>query len=198
MTCGIYKIYFSNTDKVYIGSSSDIDKRIKQHKAMLSNDCHHSYKLQEYYNKNNDKIEFSIIEECQEIDKLRREAYWVNTYDALRNGFNVSEIMLEDCIRYPGADLAFIGIPEALEIDFKYMLDNNISHSEIITYSYLKYAIEHCNNALVEFCVSQEDIAKTLNLSSATVKTYIKNLVDKGKIVVYKGLSHNRNSYRLN
>lgn len=197
MTCGIYKIGFSGTDKVYVGSSRDIEKRIKQHKAMLENDCHHSFKLQNYYNANKTEVHFSIVEECLEIDRFKVEAYWINKHNSIICGFNVAEVFSEDCVRYKGADQSFIGIPEVLEINFKDMLENNASISEEVVYSYIKYAISVCNSNSLEFCLSQYDIADVLKLSHATVKTHIKNLIDKNKIVVYKGHSHNRNVYQL-
>lgn len=197
MTCGVYKISFSNTDKVYIGSSNDIDKRIKQHKAMLESDCHHSYKLQNYYNNNKEYILFSTLQECSEVDKFKVEAYWIGKYNAVQNGFNVAEVLAEDCVRYNGADANFIGIPEILEINFRDMLYNKTSMSEEIVYAYMKYAIEHCNTNNLDFCLSQDDMATVLQLILATIKMHIRNLISKNKIAIGKGISHNRNTYSL-
>ena len=36
MTCGIYKLNFNNTEKVYIGQSIDIESRFSKHKSALS------------------------------------------------------------------------------------------------------------------------------------------------------------------
>lgn len=47
---GIYKITNKATNKFYIGSSSDITKRWREHVKLLDKNTHHSYKLQEAWN----------------------------------------------------------------------------------------------------------------------------------------------------
>jgi hypothetical protein len=93
MTCGVYKISFSNTDKVYVGSSKDIEKRIKQHKDMLSRGNHHSYKLQEYYNEGSNKglMEFSVLVETNPEDRIIAECKFIYDYKAIKEGFNVAQ-----------------------------------------------------------------------------------------------------------
>ncbi len=50
-TAGIYKIENVKSKKVYIGSSADLDKRFKQHKAKLKGNCHSNQHLQNAWNK---------------------------------------------------------------------------------------------------------------------------------------------------
>ena len=87
---GIYKIVNINNEKVYIGSSKDIEKRFKEHIYQLKNNIHHSSKLQRSFNKTKDKSAFKleIIEEVDE-DKLKeREEYYIDLYNAFNNGYN--------------------------------------------------------------------------------------------------------------
>ena len=49
--CGVYAITNIKTGARYIGSSSNIKKRISTHFRSLSKNCHHSKKLQRNYNK---------------------------------------------------------------------------------------------------------------------------------------------------
>lgn len=47
LICGVYKIENFKNGRAYIGSSSDVEKRWQQHKKLLRQKKHHSYKLQE-------------------------------------------------------------------------------------------------------------------------------------------------------
>jgi predicted GIY-YIG superfamily endonuclease len=91
MPAGIYKILNTNTNKIYIGSSNDIERRFKEHLYLLKNNKHHSTKLQRSYNKTKDKnvFKFEIIEEVQDESKLKeREQYYIDLYDAFNAGYN--------------------------------------------------------------------------------------------------------------
>lgn len=100
---GVYKIGFTNTDKVYIGSSSNIARRWKQHIALLSNDCHHSFKLQKYFSiaSNSSKIYIEVLEETDEEDKFFIEKYYIEKYNAIEEGFNVAQLSSLVCETVP-------------------------------------------------------------------------------------------------
>lgn len=94
MKQGIYKITNINNGKVYIGRSSNIEERWKEHKEALVSGKHHSYKLQECYNslENKDDLKFEIIEEVKyENERIVKEQYYIDKYDAYHNGYNCSE-----------------------------------------------------------------------------------------------------------
>ena len=94
MKQGIYKITNINNGKVYIGRSSNIEERWKEHKEALAAGTHHSYKLQECYNslENKDDLKFEIIEEVKhENERVVKEQYYIDKYDAYHNGYNCSE-----------------------------------------------------------------------------------------------------------
>ena len=94
MKQGIYKITNTNNGKVYIGRAANIEKRWKEHKEALAAGNHHSYKLQECYDtlENKDDLKFEIIEEVQyENERVVKEQYYMDKYDAYHNGYNCSE-----------------------------------------------------------------------------------------------------------
>lgn len=91
MSCGVYKIINTVTNKVYVGSSKEIEKRIKSHFSMLKKKKHHSVPLQNSYNVHGLKsFTFEIIEECLEPDLFIREQIWIDELDSYRNGYNAS------------------------------------------------------------------------------------------------------------
>lgn len=95
MTQGVYEILNTNTNKRYVGSSINIEKRHKDHIRDLNNNKHHSIKLQRSWNKAKDKdiFKFSIIEIVDNIDILhKREQYYIDLYDSFYNGYNCSMV----------------------------------------------------------------------------------------------------------
>ena len=88
---GIYLIRNKIDNKVYIGQSVDLKRRIQTHKCKLKNNKHRNIYLQNSFNKYGGKnFEFIIIEEClgKELDK--KEQYWIKKFDSMNRekGFN--------------------------------------------------------------------------------------------------------------
>ena len=81
MTRGIYMIKNKQTGQIYIGQSTRIERRWKEHCQITDID----YAI---LKEGVDNFEFSIIEEIPwnaDIDLLEREKYWIEQYDALNN-----------------------------------------------------------------------------------------------------------------
>lgn len=99
---GIYKIENKINGKVYIGESLDIDNRIKTHIRDLNNNKHHSYKLQEDWNKygkDNFNIKtISILDKtvANYIDRIVLIIYedkYINKYDSINTGYNIENTL---------------------------------------------------------------------------------------------------------
>jgi len=92
MTCGIYKIVNNKTNKIYVGSSKNIEVRIQGHLSNLKNKKHHSVKLQNSYNKHGPKcFTYEVLEECEIEDLFAREQVWIDSLDSYHSGYNASE-----------------------------------------------------------------------------------------------------------
>ena len=89
---GIYTIRNKINDKIYVGESSDITKRWKIHKEDLNNNKHHSYKLQDDWNKYGEKnFKFDKILKFKYntvFERLVHEDYYIKKYDSVENGYN--------------------------------------------------------------------------------------------------------------
>lgn len=76
---GIYEIRNVENNKVYVGSSLDLNRRFTDHKYLLRKNKHHSPILQRAWNKYGESnFEFSIIEYCSEEEIISREQHWSN------------------------------------------------------------------------------------------------------------------------
>lgn len=83
---GIYKITNKINNKIYIGQSTNIEKRWQQHIAKYSDTLIHKAIIK--YGAEN--FEFEIIEECTKDELNDREIYWVAYYDSYNNGYNMT------------------------------------------------------------------------------------------------------------
>ena len=92
---GIYKITTKHNSKIYIGSSDNVEKRLKCHLSRLKRNVHHSAYLQAVYNKHGkENLEFSIIEVLLDNkDKIIKVQYWMDYYQSYNKhfGYNVSK-----------------------------------------------------------------------------------------------------------
>lgn len=89
MTCGIYKLSFVGTTKVYIGQSKNIEYRFTQHLYKL-NKSTSSKKLQEAYTLYG-APNLDILTECsiEELNVFEKEA--IAIWDSVNLGFNTYE-----------------------------------------------------------------------------------------------------------
>lgn len=88
MKIGIYKLYFKdNPTKVYIGASTQLEKRILNHKSALKRGDHPNTLLQEEVNKGK-ILEYEILVECSEDELSYVEESYIEKYNAYYDGFN--------------------------------------------------------------------------------------------------------------
>lgn len=89
----IYKIINLINNKVYIGSSINLEIRLKNHKAKLRNNHHSNQYLQRSWDKyGENNFKFEIIEECKKEEIINKEQYWIDYYKSYdeNNGYNLS------------------------------------------------------------------------------------------------------------
>lgn len=61
---GVYQIYNEETGKRYIGSSIDVERRLKEHKRNLKAHRHSNQHLQNAWNKYQEYLVFEALEYC--------------------------------------------------------------------------------------------------------------------------------------
>ena len=95
MDCGIYKIKNLSDNKIYIGSSVNINSRKYKHFWMLRKNIHDNNHLQNSYNKFGEKkFTFTILELCNIEDLIMLENKYINTYktDNSEFGYNLDKV----------------------------------------------------------------------------------------------------------
>jgi len=90
--CGIYKITNLKNNKGYIGQSTDIKKRWRNHKFELKNNLHNNPYLQNAFNKHGEEaFEFRIIEKTSPENLDEAEEFWIDYFDSTNpeKGYNL-------------------------------------------------------------------------------------------------------------
>ena len=89
---GIYIIKCAFENKVYIGSSVDIDRRWKEHRSKLNKEAHANKQLQEDWDAYGDEsFSFEILEETTNLIKAEQDyinSFWPNCYNSSQNAWN--------------------------------------------------------------------------------------------------------------
>lgn len=87
----IYGILNKLNGKQYVGSTNNYYKRKQLHLKRLATNVHHSYHLQNSWNKHGEKMfDFIILEKVdQQIDLIEREQWWI---DNSNSNYNICRI----------------------------------------------------------------------------------------------------------
>lgn len=83
--CGIYKIVNEKTGQVYVGQSTDIAYRWKDHLKLEDSVDIHQGLQQDVC-----QFSFQIIELCPEEKLDERERFWISHYNSYLNGYNMT------------------------------------------------------------------------------------------------------------
>lgn len=92
--CGIYAIRCLENNKLYIGSSVNIQRRINTHRAKLNKKIHSNPHLQSAYNTyGKDKFVFFVVETCSKECLIKNEIWWMDMYNTLDTnyGYNITK-----------------------------------------------------------------------------------------------------------
>jgi hypothetical protein len=84
---GIYAIHCINTDRYYIGQSSNISARIHRHTSLLSRDKYNDYSgnmpiMQSDFNSGYD-FRYLLLEKCESKDLKKKESQWIQQFHSL-------------------------------------------------------------------------------------------------------------------
>ena len=89
---GIYKITNNKNNKVYIGLSKNIRKRLIAHISQLRLGKHYNNHLLGAYKIDSEYFSYDILEVCDHSQLCSREVYWISFYDSMndRLGYNLT------------------------------------------------------------------------------------------------------------
>ncbi len=90
-TSGIYSITCTGNNKIYVGSSNNLNCRWRHHRGALRHNNHKNTYLQNAFNKYGETaFLIEVIENCAEDRLIEREQYWIDTLNTVKpKGFNL-------------------------------------------------------------------------------------------------------------
>ena len=92
MTTGIYKIENLNNSKVYIGQSTNVERRIREDKICLRDGYHYNDHLQSDWDKYTEKsFSFELIKTAPKLFLDSFEKIYINNYKSMNHkyGYNI-------------------------------------------------------------------------------------------------------------
>jgi group I intron endonuclease len=89
--CGIYKLYFDNDDRFYIGSTNDLQERLQAHNRAILKQHHFNRYFQRLCLKLGiENLKFELLIKCPQDYLLKAEQWFVNK---LKPELNLAEIV---------------------------------------------------------------------------------------------------------
>lgn len=186
---GIYKLQFDN-GKYYIGQTSNLEIRKKEHYRLLLLNKHHNYKVQQVYNTNNILPEFLVVKYCNISELNTQEDALIDLLDPLclnikaggNNNFGYNALTA----KYLTSDI---------ELVFLILVNNpGISHKEVAEFVGIDINTVHDisagrNRAFTEMkAIYPEEYAKLIKQKAANTrgKTTVVLQHDDGRIVTIR------------
>lgn len=200
MKSGIYVIQNLITNKVYVGSSKNLDRRKCDHFRMLKDNKHHSIRLQRSYNKHGeDNFKFKVIEKCEENKLLEREIYNIDKYDSYKNGYNSTNIINRNtCFFVPGNGLIWrsnrICIRLNQDLPISKVVKNKSDFWKI--HLLIENIYRDTNALMIKFPRKKlrpmyiEDISNIIGLCNAGTKRFLSRMKKVNLLINIKGIYH--------
>ena len=189
---GIYQIRNLVNNKIYIGSATNLRKRLNTHINKLKTNIHENKKLQNAFNKYGERnFTLEIIEFVEDKSKLlEHEQYWMNRFNVVKDGYNIQPIA--------GNSLGRIVTQETREKmsknNARYWKGENVpEHVRQNLIKIAKSRIGSKNSKAVKVINIQDNIifgsevecAKYYNISTKTIREHCKNKVLKPRFAYY-------------
>ena len=188
---GIYKITNTKNGKSYIGQSTNIEERWKQHKQAIQTSDKSWYPLARQESDGIDDFTFSVLQECkkEELDEL--EDYWIDYYKSYINGYNQTKD--GSCV---SANTQFVYFP--IELFEELQMDNNtvpfptaLLHKamSILTYSEFKlymFLFEKAFSGMDRIALSPNEMLNAISFAAQSYRDAKKALIKK-EILIFDG-----------
>jgi group I intron endonuclease len=87
----VYAIKAADSGKVYVGSTSNLSRRLSEHRHKLKVGSHVNKRLTIAYELGGlESLKFAVLECCNSDNAMARETFWIKSLDAFKNGLNQS------------------------------------------------------------------------------------------------------------
>lgn len=189
---GIYYIHNEINNKLYIGQSLDIEKRWEKHIFELNNNKHHSYRLQEDWNKHGElnftfkSKEIKLPDGNASFKKAflyAYEHYYIEKHNTIKNGYNLE-------------DTFFKAIDDEIsDVHSKKYNARMCYILAIINDFHFDYCADMYNYLVENRCCDYDYINK--NFKELFTRTYL-NKLKKGKLITFEQFENDLKNVKPN
>jgi hypothetical protein len=179
---GVYKIENKINGKRYIGSSVDTKRRWKEHKTLLNNKKHHSYKLQrDWESFGEDSFIFELIQEVSDISMIKEfEQKWMDAEESYVFGYNISREAdklknVSDSVRWGNDNGGFSFFMFQYGVDR--FLDTDMTNQDIFKLFYISSFIKKDNYlAIGKTYMKRKQLKEALGMGKSCFHTLFRKL----------------------
>ena len=121
----VYAIRHNVTDRVYIGSSCNVDRRFKQHLYALQARTHVVDDMQKDYNEHGEDFTFTILDTINDESEIEKEYEWMDKYQSFTRGigYNYKDLKRRSVARTSEVQDGAISLNEPLTDNEREFLD---------------------------------------------------------------------------
>ena len=97
----VYAIRHNKTNRVYVGSSSRVDIRFKEHMTALRNGRHSVEDMQADFDKYGEDYSFTVVDEIATYEERQKEYDWMKKYHSYDKqfGYNYKDYAFRNTIK---------------------------------------------------------------------------------------------------
>lgn len=192
---GIYKITNIKNGKFYIGSSVDINSRMRGHRSALRNNSHSNKYLQNSWNKyGEDNFEFSVLEYVDFKDRkdlFKVEQDWIYKTKCFDRdvGYNIEKVVRDDHDRYG------FKVSEETKEKLRNKIVSKETCQKMREAQFKKPIVQiDLNGNVIQFWSGAREAGKKLSLNQSCIYACLEKYrrTYKGFIWVYKSEYENR------
>jgi hypothetical protein len=168
---GIYCILNIQSNKKYIGSSTNLWQRLQKHFSLLRHNKHENVILQNSFNKHGEKFFMCFcLEFVEKENLLEREQYYINTFNC---SFNITKNVIRNTL----SKSSRLKISETLKKGYQTGVIKSQSEKEIYVYT--------SKGVFIETFKSLRDCSKKMNIHCSSIIRVCKNIHKQCKGFVF-------------
>ena len=121
----VYAIRHNVTDRVYIGSSCNVDRRFKQHLYALQAHTHVVDDMQKDYDEHGEDFTLTILDTINDESEIEKEYEWMDKYQSFTRGvgYNYKDLKRRAAARGAAEQDGELSMKEPLTNNERELLD---------------------------------------------------------------------------
>jgi hypothetical protein len=193
----VYAIKHNETQKIYVGSTCDVQKRIKAHLNDLRAKKHRNEDMQYDFNVFGENYSFFVLDTINKYDEKAKEFEWMEKLESnvRGKGYNYNDrhftVTSKHFVFYDGEKTSLTDLAKKTGIRYEILYDrivkNGMSAEQAVMGSKSKGKLKPETIELIRLIGESDDKKKAILKAFAVMKDYL--LEKKGKALMEAGIT---------